>query len=570
MAASATESIADRVGRTLTAFDAINTIEAQADLEDSEFVWVPVINDQLSKFKIWAGNIEAHQTGWRSLDYRLRDSSHLQKQVMRLLDDLITSLNEAHAILSGETLPWDEDSGEADDLDEDMEDLLMYDDFEFDTELGQLANEVADTVGNLLRLSTSLRNPAPHDRFLSAEYAKTYYFEAHDKAHVEAKFPKASQTLITRLGRALSERRKYFKYRESHHERLASDLLDSGRSGIGARSKVASSVPMAMRLTGSVPVFEECDEDERSDTDFSQASFAITAPDSDPPSIPPLPKRAYNGPFQCPFCFMVISVSNTYQWKKHVLRDLRPYVCLAEDCTSAGRQYDCYREWMNHMSQKHWKSWACPYRCGFDSTTETDLRQHITSIHGHKTEMALDAMIARSGRTRTISPSSPVECPLCQDVLKSVQQYQRHVGRHQVDLAVFALPKIEDEEEGPDEANEKGKTASTRRRSFVEAISRDNSPFTIVEATETIPGIYQERHEASAYDRSEVKSKSAAKEARNETESFARLEREIRDGLESRPKPLVKATGRRRAATRARLDAALINAEAEADVKVRR
>ncbi|KAI0869699.1 hypothetical protein GGS24DRAFT_478076 [Hypoxylon argillaceum] len=472
----ATESIADNVTRALAAFEAITTRETQVEPTGSQYTWVRMIDDQLSKFKLWAGNIGAHRTGRRSLDYRLRDSSHLQTQVLRLLDDLVTSLNEVHSILSGETLPWDQDLGEAGELDEELKELLMNEDFEFDSELGQLTKEVTDSIAYLLRLSMALRHPAPHDRFMSTEYANVRYFEATDKAHVEAKYPRASQYLIIRLGQALSQRRQYFKYRESHHEKLARGLIDSGRSEVDGQSTVASSIPGAMKMPGADPRFGELDEDERSDTGFSQTSFATTAPESDRLRIPPLPRRAHDGPFECPFCYMLISVSGKHQWKKHVLRDLRPYICLVEDCETGNREYSRRHEWMNHMFQKHWKSWPCPYQCGWDGTTETNLRQHVTRIHGPKTNMELDAMIARCGQIRLISASSPVVCPLCQHILESVQQYQRHVGRHQVDLALFALPRIENDDSESDEAREDQGTISTRSGSYSEAISDGISP----------------------------------------------------------------------------------------------
>lgn len=34
-----------------------------------------------------------------------------------------------------------------------------------------------------------------------------------------------------------------------------------------------------------------------------------------------------------------------------------------------------------------------------------------------------------------------VQCPLCLDKIPSLKDYQRHVGRHQEELALFALPK---------------------------------------------------------------------------------------------------------------------------------
>ncbi|KAI8950036.1 hypothetical protein F4801DRAFT_590656 [Xylaria longipes] len=456
---AATGSIADRVAQSLAAFKAIAAVETPAGVEpgDADFTFAQTISDQLSKFKLWAGNIGAHRTGRSSLDYRLRDSSHLHTQVMTLLDDLITSLHEVHSILSGETLPWDQDPGEVGELDQELKDLLVHEVFEFDSELGQLTKEIADIIGNLLRLSMALRNPAPHDRFMSTEYAKVRYFEANDKGHVEAKFKRTSQTLIIRLGQALSQRRQYFRYRESHHEKLARGLFDSGRSEAGAQSTVASSIPLTSRVPVSVPVSGELDEDERSDTGFSQTSFSTTAPGSERLRIPPLPKKSYDSPFECPLCFLLISVSSTHQWMKHVLRDLRPYTCPAEDRQAASMEY----------SRRH--DWPCPYQCGSDHTTETNLRQHIIRNHdGSATEMELDAMIARCGRSRLPSPSSPVECPLCRGILESVQQYQRHVGRHQVDLSLFALPKITDDDEGPDEQNEDQEAISTLNDSYSE------------------------------------------------------------------------------------------------------
>ncbi|GAP83970.1 putative transcription factor [Rosellinia necatrix] len=464
---TATRPIADHVAQSLAAFASIDAVDVRAELGGSQLICVQTVSDQLSRFKLWAGNIGAHRVGRSSLDHRLRDSSHLHTQVMRLLDDLIASLNQVRSILSGETLPWDQDPGEADgideELDEELEDLLLLDEnFEFDTELSQLTKGIADTIGNLLRLSISLRNPAPHDHFMSTEYAKAGYFEEHDKAHVNAKFPRVSQTLAVRLGEALSRKRQYFRYREAHHEKLGHGLFNSERSEAGAQSTVASSIPQAMRDPGAVP--RALDEDERSDAAFSQTSFATTAPDSGRLRIPSLPKRSYDGPFECPFCFMLISVSSAQQWKKHVLSDLRPYICLAEDCPTASREYDRRHEWMNHVLQEHWKSWACPYQCGLNYTTETNLRQHVTNIHGYVTEMELDVIIGRCGRTQSPSSSSPVQCPLCQDTLESVQQYRWHVGRHQVDLSLFALPKSEEDDGESEEQNENQGSISTRSR----------------------------------------------------------------------------------------------------------
>lgn len=38
-------------------------------------------------------------------------------------------------------------------------------------------------------------------------------------------------------------------------------------------------------------------------------------------------------------------------------------------------------------------------------------------------------------------------CPLCEELPSSVKSYQRHVGRHQAELALFSLPRDPNEED---------------------------------------------------------------------------------------------------------------------------
>lgn len=135
------------------------------------------------------------------------------------------------------------------------------------------------------------------------------------------------------------------------------------------------------------------------------------------------------------------------------------------------------------MLQKHWKSWACPYRCGFHDTTDTSLRGHVNMAHRPVTQMELDVLIARCGQTQSPSSASPVNCPLCQDVLESIKHYQRHVGRHQVDLALFALPRTYEDDGEFDERDEDRETISTRSGSYSEA-TNDNLPAAALAAEE--------------------------------------------------------------------------------------
>lgn len=60
---------------------------AKAQLGEAE------LDNELGRFRIWAGNVSAHSTGRRSLQYRLRDSSYLVTTVTDYLGDLLRTLD---------------------------------------------------------------------------------------------------------------------------------------------------------------------------------------------------------------------------------------------------------------------------------------------------------------------------------------------------------------------------------------------------------------------------------------------------------------------------------------------
>ena len=98
---------------------------------------------------------------------------------------------------------------------------------------------------------------------------------------------------------------------------------------------------------------------------------------------------------------------------------------------------------MEHVLQKHWKIWKCPGSCEGSWSSTAGLKLHLQNLHPDiASEKNLDAIIARSERKKPLDEET--ECELCGENLGSIKQYQRHVGKHQVDLALFALPKIDD------------------------------------------------------------------------------------------------------------------------------
>jgi len=306
------ESIADCVRKCLEEFSLLKNVESPL-ATDSDRKAVLEIVEEDARFKIWSGNIGAHSTGRRSLQYRLRDASHLQKQVVSLLHELSELLVDAYAIAIGEKIPWDHvENDEGIGFDSKSE---SNDDDVPATEMSHIAQNVSDVIDCLLRLSVAIRNPAPHDRFATFLSIDASHYEKYDIDHVRSKFSKIEPFLAERLGRSISRRRLYFKYRESHHLKLPQGLNCRGAND---GSTIASSLPQRAKAPGFN--VEAVDEDEASDSGVTQTSFVSSNTGADKLRVPPLPREAENGPFECPFCYVMIIATSSLSWKSVVHR----------------------------------------------------------------------------------------------------------------------------------------------------------------------------------------------------------------------------------------------------------
>ncbi|KLU86153.1 hypothetical protein MAPG_05172 [Magnaporthiopsis poae ATCC 64411] len=434
-----TQTISNHVIRSLAAFRAL--VEPGNELSFQQ-PWIPPrIKDEQTKFKVWAGNIGAHKTGTSSLDYRLRDASPIKDEVVSLLEELVDLLDQAAAIATGEKTPWDEleDEEPAEDPDSGLP----------ITELGQIVSEgIADVVDCLLRLSTTIRNPAPHDRFAATHPADASHFEPWDIQHVQSKFPTIEPWLADRLGKAISMRRQYLRYRESHHAKLSQGLDDPDHAGNERDYTVASSIPEDMkdRPTAKPAIFE----DDRSDAGASETSYATSVANSNALKIPPMPEKAHAGPFQCPFCYMMIMATDRVAWKKHVYSDLRPYICLEKECmaSSSEQEFSRRHEWMRHVQKTHWHVYPCLLGCTSVLSSPSAYRSHLSKAHPSSLAQGdIDALVRLAAQPLDIEAGIP--CPLCSDgeILRSKKEYRRHVSRHQEQLSLFALPRNPDDDD---------------------------------------------------------------------------------------------------------------------------
>ncbi|KAL2278540.1 hypothetical protein FJTKL_14288 [Diaporthe vaccinii] len=412
------------------------------------------VQSYLARFKLWAGSLGAHRTsGARSLEYRLRDASSIRKQLISLLQELKGMVVE-------EVLPFlesghdaeGESETEGDSVDDELaalfnagsEDMFFSSATSRNHELSDLLSGIGNVIDCLLRLSVTISNPAPHDHFRSrAGVELTQAFEHYDTRHVRDKYPNIQPELSERLGRILTYRRRYFRYREEHHSRLMQGLegaLDDGASK-GLATTVASSLPQALKDCPQIHLAEV--DDDRSE--ISATSYAPSTLDRSELRIPPIPKQYVNGPFLCPYCYVFISVDSRNDWKKHVFRDLRPYACLVETCL-VDHDFPRRKDWTRHMLKDHWRAWNCPFGCVGEYPSFSALRDHLHKSHTVEV-MGLDveAIVNLSSKANVSCAEGP--CPLCHDFIKSSHQYQSHVGHHLEELALFVLPTRDDNDD---------------------------------------------------------------------------------------------------------------------------
>lgn len=419
----------------------------------------------LSRFKLWAGNLGAHRpSGNRSLEYRLRDASFIRNHLISLLNDLCISVNDTISTAIKET-PLAESETVHDYIEDELAEYFQDDEASDESEIEKSLHYINHVVNCLLRLSMTIANPTPHDQFkCKAGMDAVKYYERWNLQHVGEKFPSAEHMVAKRLAKAMAQRRQYFTYREEHANRLA-EGLDGAEAGEHSTT-IASSLPEHLKDGSNVTTNDLAGlDDGRSET--SGTSYTPSSPDSYHPRVPPMPKEYADGPFKCPFCHTIIAVDTRSAWKKHIFRDLRPYVCLESACSTPGQLYLRRHEWIQHMMQEHWKTWYCSIGCSETFQSAKSFRIHTTHAHRqHVNYSHLDTLQSLSSRHNP--DKSQGTCPLCFDFdIKSPKQYSNHVGEHLEHLALFTLPRIENEETEQDEAAKDGNFTIKATDSYV-------------------------------------------------------------------------------------------------------
>ncbi|KAF3230224.1 hypothetical protein TWF191_010922 [Orbilia oligospora] len=178
-------------------------------------------------------------------------------------------------------------------------------------------------------------------------------------------------------------------------------------------------------------------------SDFSRSTDEL----EDRPQVPPPPQGFNTEAFRCQTCdTMVWGMDTPEKWRKHVLADVKPYMCTFTNCKER-TSYELKMEWMAHEVKSHrlLTKWKCTFGLckerddAFDC--EQKLMDHLIADHNirydsHDSEIQ---DLLNSSRNVGLDPNLSV-CRICQQKLPNlISHLASHIGRHLEDLALSVL-----------------------------------------------------------------------------------------------------------------------------------
>lgn len=150
--------------------------------------------------------------------------------------------------------------------------------------------------------------------------------------------------------------------------------------------------------------------------------------------------------------------------RRHVDKDLEPYVCVFPECKGSLEFFNNYDDWLEHSKKSHSFEWYCDAAAHVAEVfkTKQDFQDHMKTIHaGTFTESQLP-VITEMGARQGSRPFTI--CPLCNCLPEDIEAEQKkigsdalellpkHIAGHLKSLAFISLPWREDidDEEGDD------------------------------------------------------------------------------------------------------------------------
>jgi hypothetical protein len=133
----------------------------------------------------------------------------------------------------------------------------------------------------------------------------------------------------------------------------------------------------------------------------------------------------------------MILVPTLICYRRHVFRDLRPYVCTFENCSTSEKLYLSRADWVYHEWQVHRRQFRCD-ECDIPFENRQDMADHLTSTHADILENNRQISLTIDLCERPADETSLQICAICEQEM-SLISLQGHLATHMEDLALWVL-----------------------------------------------------------------------------------------------------------------------------------
>ncbi|KAF3072631.1 hypothetical protein CFAM422_005299 [Trichoderma lentiforme] len=393
----------------------------------SEVATVELCAEFQQRFAVWAAHLGVFARKSQCLDTRLRNHPDLQDLVARLLDVLRRSLQQCTADTSshgeGEAVPT------------------------------VALKSIDDTLTRLNRLGVTIRQSgrgkfdARAKKFAAGLDLSLFAFLCANA--VQALYPGAHQSLKDYLSKSMTDRYARMLFFGSRHKKL--ETRRERRIGLAPIHEVPNTEtqpsnpviqlavmpknpalanilrpPSAPSLSdlSSVNMYQirnRLRPPDEASTRFHKTS-SIQVNQGNYPRLPTTEKGS--SIFTCYWCSELLSKKtlSESEWRKHIDRDLKPYICLSEGCPEAHPAYPTFDEWFTHMElhDSRWhqqiyltSSWVCTI-CEFNQDVYSSpqaLYSHLEE--SHSSDFTNEQLQAISRQSKTEEPRASDDCLLC-------------------------------------------------------------------------------------------------------------------------------------------------------------
>ncbi|KAL5896254.1 hypothetical protein ACKVWC_001461 [Pyricularia oryzae] len=182
---------------------------------------------------------------------------------------------------------------------------------------------------------------------------------------------------------------------QEQHEAYAPKPADRVHTDSGIGTSLATSVLQSQQSSQHlIPVPENVARSQRGSGFKASTVYTFSSKDGTIRAEFPLQPDdvAFGDVFPCRLCGkQMIKTERLSVWKKHVLSDLRPWICCQVSCPCKHKTYDSREDWIAHMTEQHgrhrdWDDKTCPFCRESIAQGGRDMIHHVEM---HLQDMAL-------------------------------------------------------------------------------------------------------------------------------------------------------------------------------------